>query len=378
MQWTRHAGRLSAACFPVDADWAKVVAMTQRHTFIPRWWEGTPDSWQLHDGPCDPGQWLQAAYRPQTLVTRVGTLHADHATDETAIGESTSAATDPQLIVLMLRHGMVQPGLTALCVAGSGYTAALLSRRLGDAYVTVIDIDAYLVHSATERLDSVDLHPVTAVCDITGKLPGEFDRIVSAVSVRPVPQSWLTALNPGGRLITSIAGTGLLMTADKTQDGGAVGKVVDGIAGVFMGVRHSDGYPEAATNDLFEQVRDQDGAEVTTSRFPVLSEMSSWEWDVMSMLELTCPGIEYKFARAADGLRTAWMLYRDGSWARMRGLPGTPSEVHQDGPRRLWNELEAIFVRRELDGRLPAHGADVTITPDGETILSSGGWSVTL
>jgi protein-L-isoaspartate O-methyltransferase len=200
MQWVRKAGQLSAACLPMDTDWARVVAMTPRHSFIPRWWEGSPGSWQLHDGSSDPEQWMEAAYRPETLVTRVGTLHADHATDETAFGEPTSAATDPRLIVTMLRHGMVWPGLTALCVAGSGYTAALLSRRLGDTSITAIDIDAYLVHSAAERLDSVGLHPATAVCDITGELPGQFDRIISRVSVRPVPHSWLTALNPGGRL----------------------------------------------------------------------------------------------------------------------------------------------------------------------------------
>lgn len=378
MQWVHHAARLTAACLPVDIDWARPVGMTQRHIFIPRWWERGPDSWQLHDGASNPEQWLEAAYSPRTLVTRVGALHADHATTETAIGESTSAATDPRLIVFMLRHGMIQLGSTVLCVAGSGYTAAILSRRLGDTSVTAIDIDPYLVQSATERLDSVGLHPATAVCDITGELPGQFDRIISTVSVRPVPRSWLTALNPGGRLVSSIAGTGLLMTAEKTEDGGAVGRIADEAAPVFMGTRTDDDYPAAGTDDLFERVRDQDGEEVTTSRFPVLAEIPSWDWDVMSMIELTCPGIEYQFDSTTDGRRTAWMLHADGSWARMTGLPDTPTEVHQGGPRRLWSELEAILVRRERDGRLPAHGAHVTITSDGETTLSSGDWSVTL
>jgi hypothetical protein len=72
------------------------------------------------------------------------------------------------------------------------------------------------------------------------------------------------------------------------------------------------------------------------------------------------------------------MLHPDGSWARMTGLTSALAEVHQSGPRRLWNELEAILDRRELDGRFPADGADVIITPDGETTLSSGSWSVTL
>jgi hypothetical protein len=172
-------------------------------------------------------------------------------------------------------------------------------------------------------------------------------------------------------------GTALLIIADKTEDGGAVGQVVDGVASLFLGARDSEGYPEIGTNTLFERVRDQDGEE-TTSQFPVLTEPVDWEWDVMSMLELTCPNLEYQFESADDGRRTAWMLHSDGSWARMTGLPDTPTEVHQGGPRRLWSELEAILIRRDRDGRLPAHGADVTITPDGQTTLSSGDWSKTL
>jgi protein-L-isoaspartate O-methyltransferase len=83
-----------------------------------------------------------------------------------------------------------------------------------------------------------------AVCDITGPLPeepGEYDRIISTVSVRPIPASWLAALRPGGRLVTTTAGTGLIVTADKQADGGAVGQVQQDRAG-FMATRHGDDY----------------------------------------------------------------------------------------------------------------------------------------
>jgi protein-L-isoaspartate O-methyltransferase len=246
MQWAKHAGRLSAAFHSTDAVWAQMVLMTPRHTFVPRWWEGGTDSWQLHDGARDPELWLEAAYACRSLVTCVGGLHADHATKETAAGEPTCVATDPRHIVFMLQQGMAQADSTALCVAGSGYTAALQSRRLGDSSFIAIDIDPYLVQSATERLGSMGLHPATAVCDIREELPGRFDRIISTVSIRSVPVSWLAALNPGGRLVTSTMGTGLLIVADKTADGGAVGRVVDGVASVFLGARDSEGYPRPA------------------------------------------------------------------------------------------------------------------------------------
>ena len=106
---------------------------------------------------------------------------------------------------------------------GSGYGCALLAARLGAEHVTSVDVDPYLTAAAAERLDSMGLRPTVLTLDATGTLPGTYDRIIATVAVRPVPASWLAALRPGGRLVTTIAGTGLILTADKTDDGGAHG-----------------------------------------------------------------------------------------------------------------------------------------------------------
>lgn len=375
MEFEPYAARLGEACAQWDPEWAEVIATTPRHVFIPRWWEDNSDSWQLQDGPSDPQRWMDAAYASRSLVTRVGTLHADHATEATAVGQATSAATDPALITLMLRQGMVQSNSTVLCVAGSGYTAAVLSKRLGEEFVTAIDLDRYLVVSAAERLSSIGLHPTTDVRDITDDLSGEFDRIISTVSVRPIPKSWLNALKPGGRLVTTIKGTRLLVTANKTRNGGALGMVVDGVTPGFMGTRNGDDYPEDGLDALLERVRDQVGDEVRTSRYSVVEQSA---FDVMSMLELGYPGIAYRFEIGDDGRSTVWLLHDNGSWVRMTGLPNTSTEIHQGGPWRLWDELEVILSTRERDGRLPVYGAMVTINPDGETTLISGSWRATL
>jgi hypothetical protein len=98
----------------------------------------------------------------------------------------------------------------------------------------------------------------------------------------------------------------------------------------------------------------------------------------MSMLELLLPGIDYRIALDGDK-RTVWMLHPDGSWARATadGFLDSPT-VHQGGPRRLWDALERIRHRLNREGGLPVYGARVTITPDGETTLSRGSWSLTL
>ncbi|MFK0154628.1 protein-L-isoaspartate(D-aspartate) O-methyltransferase [Streptomyces sp. NPDC090493] len=376
MDWETPARHLAAEVVRPESRWSGPLATTPRHVFVPRWWARGTEAWELQDGPSDPEAWMRAVYQDRTLVTRVGAVHADHAEPGATVsaGLPTSSSTLPGLVVTMYRHAMIADTSRVLVTTGTGYGTALLCRRLGDQLVTSIDVDPHLVKTAAERLDAIGLHPHTAVCDITGPLSGEHDRIVSTVSVRTVPASWLAALRPGGRLVTTLAGTGLVVTADKTDDGGAVGRVEPDPAG-FMRTRHGDDY-ERPTDELWEKVQQADGEHVSTSRYPLLSVPDSWE--VMSMLELLAPGIDHRVTQDGDE-RTVWMLHPDGSWARAAaaGFLDSPT-VHQGGPRRLWDVLERIRHRLNREGGLPVYGARVRIAPDGALTVSRGSWSVTV
>ncbi len=126
----------------------------------------------------------------------------------------------------MLRQAHLDDGADVLDIGtGSGYGCAVLAQRLGDRHVTSVDVDGYLTEVAAERLAGIGLRPQVMTCDATGPLRGTYDRIVSTVAVRPIPASWLGALRPGGRLVTTITGTALIITADKTDDGGAIGRI---------------------------------------------------------------------------------------------------------------------------------------------------------
>lgn len=291
-EWVAHAARLAGVCAEFDASWADIVGKVPRHNFVPRWFEDGDREWRLQDGPSDPQQWMDAAYSPRSLVTRVGGLHADLCSGPTAVGGPTSAITDAREVVVMLRSGEINSDSQVLCVAGSGYAAA------------AIDIDPYLVSSATEHLASIGLAPVVQEYSITGDLPGEFDRIISTVSVRPIPPSWLSALRPGGRLVTSIAGTSLLVTANKTEDGGAAG-MIEHVDAAFMAARGGEDEPDEALNALFEQVRDQDGEQVTTSRFPV--PVGPLPWELRSVLEPSALGQVIILARRMVIRRCGWL-----------------------------------------------------------------------
>jgi protein-L-isoaspartate O-methyltransferase len=332
--------------------------------------------WELRDGPAGPDAWLAAAYSNRSLVTQVGPLHADHAgPGDSPAGLPTSSATLPGLVVQMIRHALITDGMDVLDVGtGSGYGCAVLAGRLGDQHVTSVDVDGYLTKAATERLDSIGLHPDVITCDATGPLPGTYDRIVSTVAVRPVPASWLAALRPGGRLAATITGTSLIVTADKTADGGAAGVTEWDRAG-FMHTRTGPDYPPGLL-ERFAVIRDAEGELVSTGHYPVVNVAEAWE--LYSTLGVTVPGVLHHYEESGDGQRTAWMLHPDGSWARASGSGDDPPVVHESGPRRLWDILDGLRRTWLRDGSLSAYGAKVTITPDGAIHLKRGRWQAAI
>ncbi|MFE5742205.1 methyltransferase domain-containing protein [Streptomyces celluloflavus] len=225
--WTGAAEALADEVTAGAPAWHDAVRNTLRHLLVPRWWRRIPNSpareWELADLAEDSPERLHAAYTDETLVTRVGPTHADHAAPgERGKGDPTSSSTLPGLIVSMAHRLDVQPGHKVLDVGtGSGYSAGLFARRFGDENVTSVDVDPYLVEAARTRLAGFGRTPRLAAVDATGELPEpEYDRIMATVSVRPVPASWLRALRPGGRLVTTIAHTALLITAATYPDDG--------------------------------------------------------------------------------------------------------------------------------------------------------------
>jgi protein-L-isoaspartate O-methyltransferase len=341
--------------------------------FIPQWWEVDDGRWTLREAVTDT-DWFRAAYADRSLVTRVGGLHADQAkADDHPTGRPTSSATLPSLVVRMFQHARMDDGDELLDVGtGSGYGTALAARRLGSEAVKSVDVDSYLVDVARDRLDLIGLRPTVQAVDATGPLPfteKSFDRIVATVAVRSVPESWLQALCTGGRLVTTLAGTSLLITAEKRADGSAEGRVEWDRAG-FMHARHADDYPPGLSG-LLAAAYDLEGEDVTTSPYPALDVANAWDLD--SMLGLTAPGIAHDY-REHEGRLTALMAHPDGSWARAVTDADGSTVVHQSGPRRLWDILDELRAYWLQHGELPVRGARVLITPDGQTRLARGSW----
>ncbi|WP_369696726.1 methyltransferase domain-containing protein [Streptomyces sp. XD-27] len=300
-------------------------------------------------------------------------LHADDAkADDHPRGLPTSSATLPSLVVRMFQHARLTDGDELLDLGtGSGYGTALATHRLGERRVVSVDVDPGLVIAARDRLAEINQRPTVVVADATKSLPGEYDAIVATVGLRPIHTSVLAALKPGGRLVTTIAGTSLLVTAQKDEDGGATGRVEWDRAG-FMRTRHEDDYPPGL-DELLDTAREHDGDDVTRSPYPVVDVANAW--DLHSMLDVTAPDIEHHYEET-DEQRVALMAHADGSWTRATARGDEPATVHQGGPRRLWDILDELRGYWLTNGELPVRGAHVWIKPDGTTWLARGKWHV--
>ncbi|MFR9723387.1 methyltransferase domain-containing protein [Streptomyces sp. MS19] len=381
MNWEEAAARLAVAVADDTSVWRPLVAQVPRHAFVPRWWERDGEGWELRDGPADTGRWARIAYSDRSVITAVAGRHADQAQDgERPAGRPTSSATLPGLTVRMLDHARLAPGLRTLDIGtGSGYGTALACLRVGAGHVTSMDVDPATTTAAVTSLGAIGLRPAVFTGDATGTLPGApgaYDRIVSTVAVRTVPASWLTALRTGGRLVTTLAGTSLIVTATKTPHGGAVGGVEWDRAG-FMHARTGPGdYPPGPGGGLAAAARAEEGDSVTAGLYPVVDVAQAWDLD--SFLSLTAPGITHEFRERPDGKRVAVMTHAEGSWARAEGFGGDRPIVHQSGPRRLWDLLEHARAHWLFHGELPVRGARAHIRPDGRTTLTRGDWHVTL
>jgi protein-L-isoaspartate O-methyltransferase len=365
--WEPFARDLARQITHPTSRWRAAVEVTPRHVFVPAWWVRERDQWRRRDAEAD----LPGAYEDTSLVTRVGTLHADHAKPgDAAAARSTSSSTQPSLLLKMYRHALLDHHMDVLDVGtGSGYGTALLCHRLRDRHVTSIDIDPYLIQAADERLRDVGQRPILLTADVTTEpLPGTYDRIIASVALRPVPPGLVAALRPGGRLTAVISGIRAVLTADRLEDGRLYGRIEHATAG-FMNTRTgADFEPAADRPDL-----DADGEDVGPGLYPLADPDGHWE--IASMLGVTHPGLETRWRKPDEDGRAACLLWDvDGSWARAEGRPGDIPLVHQGGPQRLWTVLDNIKTRWLTDGGLPLYGAAVLVGLDGSVDLMRGNW----
>lgn len=195
-----------------DPAWRDAFEEVPRHLFVPYYYGGVGQSrlWCEDPDPAVRGQWLRGAYTDGPLATRIRD------------GELISSSSQPSLMARMLDVLEIEDGDTVLEIgAGSGYNAALLAHRLGDAAVTTVDLDPEITESARRHLAAAGHHPAVVTGDGARGCPerAPYDRIIATCTLPSIPWAWPEQCRPGARILAPFA-TGLIaLRVRETENG---------------------------------------------------------------------------------------------------------------------------------------------------------------
>ncbi|MFJ4921362.1 methyltransferase domain-containing protein [Streptomyces sp. NPDC088725] len=319
--------------------WQDAVAAVDRALFIP----GVIEEGDFAD---DPEGWLRAVYSDAPVVTQVN--DGKH-TPEGAFRLFTSSSSMPSIMLEMLDLLDVREGQRVLEIGtGTGYNAAWLCHRLGDADVTTVELDEAVLSVAAENLRRAGFKPTAVLGDgRDGHRRGApYDRVICTCTVREVPRAWPEQC-PDGRIVTpwgSSFFSGSYATLDVVN-----GTARGGLSGspAFMWDRGQRGgagriadlYHEAEGRRSRTDIAPQNVIQDDPAFFTGLSVTDAW----------------YRWCEADDGSgeATLWLLADDRtSWATVEYVPGARAyEVEQYGPRALWDDVREAFLRWHTLGK---------------------------
>jgi protein-L-isoaspartate(D-aspartate) O-methyltransferase len=364
---TALAGQLTARGAITDPAWRAVFASVPRHVFVPRYWAldeyNSPAT--LVDGtdPDRRAEWLDAVYADQFLITQWAP--GDH--DGRPVRVVTSSASQPCTVAVMLDRLAVAEGHRVLEVGtGTGYTAALLSARLGEHLVTSLDIDPMLVATATDALAGAGYRPGLYAGDGGAGWPcaAPFDRVIATCSVERIPPAWIDQLAPGGRIVVPLTFGGALAVLDKTGAAQVSGPI-DSFAVYFMPLRKN---PAQAKPDTIAPVPPAMGRTPHRGTTEVdLRDLDDPDFQLWLALHL--PGVHLA-AEYERGQRTGITVYtaRERATCRVepagQGITGGLRQVTQHGGRP-WDTVEAAWSSWNRAGRPNRERLRLTARNDG-------------
>ncbi|MEA5358753.1 methyltransferase domain-containing protein [Amycolatopsis sp., V23-08] len=366
--------RLATAGKLTEQAWRTAFEDVPRPLFAPRF--TLPDNLGGHaldvaDGPRRE-EWLRAVYQDEALLTIF---------DEREM--ATTSCSAPSVVAIMLEASQATEGDAVLEIGtGTGWTAGLLSHRLGSAAVTSVDIDPRCVAEAQERLDHLGLCPTLAVADGYLGYPagGPYDRIIATASLRQVPPAWLGQVRPGGTILADLRGNfaGNLARLTVNKDGSARGRFLPERVN-FMPLRSEEALADELPG-LASRAVSAPGPHRSTGLGPAALR----KWDFAFLAQLSMPGVRAGRIRSkGEPLYFCLTDPRSESWARIAvDASGGEREVTQGGDRRLWNELETTHeLWTRLDQPRP-EDFTIMVSPEGGQVVTLPGiderWSLPL
>jgi protein-L-isoaspartate O-methyltransferase len=278
----------------------------------------------------------------------------------------TSSSTRPSLMARMLALLDVADGQQVLEIGtGTGYNAALLSHRLGDANVTSIDIDPSLVETAREHLVNLGYRPHLSAGDgaegVTEQAP--YDRIIATCGVPAIPSAWITQLTGGGLILADVRGElcSSLVVARKNNPHSVTGRFLTS-PGHFMWLRTRADNP-LRNGGGFEAIYDFTDPETDTTSIPLAAFDDE---DFRFILQLAVPRLGPVGHTIRDGHEGIFLTTDDDrSWVEISPDDGKGSAVLYGGPRLLWPEIADTWHRWNDFGRPERSRFGLTAHDDG-------------
>jgi protein-L-isoaspartate O-methyltransferase len=350
---------LTASGDLTDQAWRQALEAAPRHLFVPKVaWAVAPEGGYRIDRDENPDAWLAAAYANYPVITQVNDGDADVDAGE---GSWTSSLSAPDVVLNFLHLLAPYEGDRVLEIGtGSGWTAGLLSARLGEENVTSIEIDPRVAEEAAANLKTAGFAPSLVVGDGAAGSPDDapFDRVHVTCGVTDIPYTWLRQTRPGGLVampwMPAYEG-GHKLTLTVVGDGTAVGRFHGGCG--YMMMRAQRGAAPAADGDRRETVTDVDPRRVL---------WAGWGCDVAVAGML--PDVSSRHEKREDG-GFAVTVWTSDSDATVRVQPGRREFlVEAAGPRDVWSEVVEAYRRWLMLGEPGRDRFGLTVTPDGQRV----------
>ena len=353
-----------------DPAWREAFATVPREVFVPRFtrrFRGGPEQGDqlVHYDHATGGptaEFLAAVYSDDSLITRFN-----------AAGTATSSSSQPSLMASMLEALDIQPGDTVLEIGtGTGYQAALLAHRLGDAAVTTIEVNPEIAADAERALARAGYHPSVVCGNGADGVPARapFDRIIATCGVLRIPPAWITQTRPGGKILANVSSG--LITLTVTAEGTATGQFDTENIG-FMRLHDGPTDPTPPVRDIVAMARGEGTTRRTTTRLPLDYPLFHPVMDFLTALIL--PGV-HRTELLIDPPTHMLVDPASGSWARAHA-DGEAAVITEHGPRVLWDELAAVITEWVTLGQPGVLDYSLTIDATGTHHLRhpESGWT---
>lgn len=356
------ADRLAATGDLTDPRWRDAMHAAPRHLFVPDVAWATPydgDGYRI-DRAASPDAWMAAAYANHPIIIQLADGAADVGTGQ---GAYTSSLSAPDVVMAFLHLLDPYDGDRVLEIGtGSGWTAGLLSARVGDGNVTSVEVDPQVADAAATALKAAGFTPHLITGDGADGCPenAPFDRVHVTCGVTAIPHAWVAQTRPGGVIVLPWMpeyedGHKLVLTA--VGDGSAVGRLHGSAGYMMLRSQRSAWVTRGDAGDWRESDARMDPRRLVCTSWGADAAIAGMLPDVSSRHHVEGDGTFVLFLQAAGSEAEVW-------W------PVEPAGrlVRQRGSRDLWTEVTCAFQRWVGWGSPGQDRFGMTVTREGQRV----------